>query len=410
MELLPYIYLTYMFISIYMLSFFLILYFRNKKDFFSYPIPTEKREVTFIVPSYNEGKTIEESIKHIFDVDYPYIREVIVVNDCSTDNTQKIVEKLLKKYPKLRLINNPKNLGNAAGSQNVGLKHVKTEFLVVVDADSFPAKDSISKMIGFFNDPKVGAVTCPVLARNHNTFFEKLQAIEYQAISFGRKLLEYVDAIYVTPGPLAVYRTKALKEIGGFDENNMTQDIEATWHLTANGWDRKMSLSTSVTSQVPNKLKAWFIQRRRWNIGGLQCIYKYRKDLGRKGMLGWFIIPFFILNMFLGLLGLCIFTYLFLSKIIARFLFTKYSIAAGTPVITLNEFYVTPSFLNYLGIMLFVFGLIYILMILYIMNVTILKKENILNIPFYLTVYLILYPFIMVNAIWHTIIGKRKWR
>jgi cellulose synthase/poly-beta-1,6-N-acetylglucosamine synthase-like glycosyltransferase len=393
-----------------MLSFFLILYFRNKKDFFSYPIPTEKREVTFIVPSYNEGKTIEESIKHIFDVDYPYIREVIVVNDCSTDNTQKIVEKLLKKYPKLRLINNPKNLGNAAGSQNVGLKHVKTEFLVVVDADSFPAKDSISKMIGFFNDPKVGAVTCPVLARNHNTFFEKLQAIEYQAISFGRKLLEYVDAIYVTPGPLAVYRTKALKEIGGFDENNMTQDIEATWHLTANGWDRKMSLSTSVTSQVPNKLKAWFIQRRRWNIGGLQCIYKYRKDLGRKGMLGWFIIPFFILNMFLGLLGLCIFTYLFLSKIIARFLFTKYSIAAGTPVITLNEFYVTPSFLNYLGIMLFVFGLIYILMILYIMNVTILKKENILNIPFYLTVYLILYPFIMVNAIWHTIIGKRKWR
>jgi len=410
MDILPYIYLTYMFISIYMLSFFLILYFRNKKNFFSYPIPSEKREVTFIVPSYNEGKTIEESIKHIFDIDYPYIREVIVVNDCSTDDTREIVEKLLKKYPKLRLINNPKNLGNAAGSQNVGLKHVKTDFLVVVDADSFPAKDSIAKMIGYFNDPKVGAVTCPVLARNQRTFFEKLQAIEYQAISFGRKLLEYIDAIYVTPGPLAVYRTKALREIGGFDEKNMTQDIEATWHLTANGWDRKMSLSTSVTSQVPNKFKAWFVQRRRWNIGGLQCMYKYRKDIGRKGMLGLFIIPFFILNMFLGLIGLCIFTYLFLSKIIARFLFTKYSIMAGTPVVTLNEFYITPSFLNYLGIILFVFGLIYVLMILYIMNVKLLKKENILNIPFYLTVYLIVYPFIMVNALWHTARGKRKWR
>lgn len=410
MEILPYIYLTYMFISIYMLSFFLILYFKNKKNFFSYPEPAGKYEVSFIVPAYNEGKTIEDSIKHIFDIDYEYIREVIVVNDCSTDNTREIIERLIKKYPKLKLINNPHNLGNAAGSQNVGLRQVKTEFVVVVDADSFPARDSIRKMIGFFNDPKVGAVTCPVLARNHDTFFEKLQEIEYQAISFGRKLLEYVDAIYVTPGPLAVYRTKALREIGGFDEKNLTQDIEATWHLAAEGWNRKMSLSTHVTSQVPNRLKAWFIQRRRWNIGGLQCIYKYRKDIGRKGMLGWFIIPFFIINLFLGLVGLGIFSYLFTSNLISKFLFTKYSIIAGTSIVTLNDFYITPSFLNYLGIILFVFGFVYVLMILSVLKQKILKKENILNIPFYLTVYLILYPFIMVNAIWHTIIGKRKWR
>lgn len=410
MEFLPYVYLGYMFISLYMLSFFLILYFRNKKSFFSFPRTNKKYSVSFVVPAYNEGQTIEECVKHIFEIDYENIIEVIVVNDCSSDNTKDVVEELKKKYPKLKLINNPKNLGNAAGSQNVGLRVARGELVAVVDADSFPAKDSIGKMVGYFEDEKVGAVTCPVLARNKKRFFEKLQSIEYLVISFGRKLLEYVDAIYVTPGPLALYRRRALMDIGGFDEKNLTQDIEATWHLAAENWDRKMCLSTHVTSQVPSKFKPWFVQRRRWNIGGLQCIHKYRKDIGKRGMLGLFIIPFFIVNLFLGLLGLSIFFYLLTRRVISNFLLTKYSMIAGTPVLTLSDLYITPSILNYLGIVLFIFGLIYVLMILSILNEKILRKENILNIPFYLIVYLIAYPFIMVNAIWHVVRGKKIWR
>jgi len=410
MEFLPYVYLTYMFISIYMLTFFLILYFRNRNKFFDYPKTDKKYSVSFVVPAYNEGKSIEESIKHIFNIGYPYLKEVIVVNDCSTDNTREVVESLLKKYPKLKLINNPKNLGNAARAQNVGLKQATGELVAVVDGDSFPAVGSINKMAGYFDDPKVGAVTCPVLARNQEHFWEKLQAIEYQAISFGRKLLEYVDAIYVTPGPLALYRRSALLGIGGFDENNITQDIEATWHLTAEGWNRKMCLATHVTSNVPSKLKPWFIQRRRWNIGGLQCISKYKKDIGRKGMLGLFIIPFFVINLFLGLFGLGIFFYLSFTRVLSKYLYTRYSITAGTPLVTLNDFYITPSFLNYLGVILFFVGLIYILMILSIMNEKILRKENILNIPFYLILYLIIYPFIMINAIWHYALKKQVWR
>lgn len=399
-----------MFISIYMLSFFLIIYFRNQKIFFNYPEPSINYGVSFVVPAYNEEDSIEDSIAHIFEIEYDNIKEVIVVNDCSTDRTKEIVESLLEKYPKLKLINNETNLGNAAGSQNVGLKHATSELIAVVDADSFPTKDSIGKMVGFFDDEKVGAVTCPVLARNRNTLWEKLQAIEYIAISFGRKLLEYVDAIYVTPGPLALYRKKALDEIGGFDEKNLTQDIEATWHLAYNGWDRKMSLSAGVHSQVPKKLKPWFVQRRRWNIGGLQCIQKYWRIIGRKGMLGIFIIPFFIINLFLGLVGLSIFFYLISTRLISNFLLTKYSIATQTPILSLNELYITPSILNYLGIILFIFGLLYLILIMSVLKEKILKRENILNIPFYLIFYLILYPFIMVNALYHFARGRAVWR
>ncbi|MEK6830829.1 MAG: glycosyltransferase [Nanoarchaeota archaeon] len=408
-EILPYIYLTYMFISLYMLSLFLILYFKNRNKFFSYPIPKKNYEVSFIVPAYNEEATIADTINHIFEIDYNNIKEVIVVNDCSSDHTKNIVERLLKKYYKLRLINNEKNL-RKAGALNKGRKIATSEIIAIVDADSFPKEDSLKKMIGFFDDERVGAVTCPVLVRNKNKFWEKLQNIEYIAISFGRKLLEYIDAIYVTPGPLALYRKTALEDINGFDDDNMTEDIEATWHLAYNGWERKMSLSTGVTSEVPNKIKQWWKQRRRWNIGGLQCIQKYHGVIGRKGMLGAFIIPFFIINLFLGIVGLSIFFYLLTTRMISNYLLTKYSIIANTPVITLEEFYITPSILNYLGVVFFIFGLVFVLFTLLVLKEKINKKENFINIPFYLIFYLILYPFIMINSLWHFAKRKRIWR
>ena len=411
MAILPYIYLGYMFISLYMLSMFLIIYLKNKKDIFNYPKTKKNYSISFIVPAFNEEKTIEDTIEHIFNVGYKNIVEVIVINDCSTDETLKVVKGLYKKYPRLKILDNKRNLGKA-GALNKGLKVAKGELVTVVDADSYPFKYSINKMVGFFDDGKVGAVTCPVTARNTNKFIERLQAIEYKMIAFTRKLLDYVEAIYVTPGPLAVYRKSALDKIGGFDEKNMTEDIEVAWNLTYNGWKRRMCLSTSVSSTVPNKFGSWFKQRRRWNVGGLQCIYKYRKSLFdiKKGMLGFFIIPFFILSTFLGLLGLSIFFYLLTRRIISNFLRTRYSIITETPILTAEEIFITPNVLNYLGIVLFFFGLTLLLIIFVVLKEKILKKENMFNIPFYMIIYMAFYPFIMLAAIWHVIKGKRVWR
>ncbi len=409
MAVLPYIYLGYMFISLYFLSFFLLLFFRNRKTFWKYPKAKKNYSVSFIIPAYNEEKTIVKTIKHIFASDYKNIVEVIVVNDGSTDKTREKVEKLLKKYPRLKLINNKKNLGNAAKSQNVGLKHAKGEIIGIVDADSYIAKDAVRKMMGFFNDPKVGAVTCPSRPINKKKFMERLQAIEYSVISFTRKLLDYVDCIYVTPGTLTLYRKKALKDIGGFDENNMTQDIEATWALTLKGWGRRMCLPTYVETTVPNKFRKWFAQRKRWNIGGLQCINKYKKYFLKKGILGFFIIPLFAISTFLGLVGLSIFVYLTLSRIINQYLLIKFSLVANTAIVTLGEFYFTPSVLNYLGIVLFIFGTLFTLLILLTLR-EMPQKQKFFNILFFMLIYLSSYPFIMIASIYDLIFGKAKWR
>ena len=66
-----------------------------------------------------------------------------------------------------------------------------------------------------------------------------------------------------------------------------------------------------------------------------------------------FIVPFFALGYVLGLAGLGIFAYVLARRLISNWLLTKYSINAGVAVLTMNELYITPSVLNYFGIMLF---------------------------------------------------------
>ena len=409
MEFLPIIYLGYMFVTIYFLSLFLLLYGKNKKKLFDYPKTTKKYSISVIVPAFNEEATVEETVKAILKSNYSGLKEILVVDDGSTDNTWKVVKELSRKYKKVRGFTK-KNEGSKAGPLNFALKKVKTDLVAVVDADSYPAPDAFGKMVGFFDDEKVGAVTCFFIPRNKKTFFERLQTIEYGVIAFTRKLLDYVDAIYVTPGPLALYRKTALDKIQGFDPNNMTEDIEATWHLAYEGYNRRMCLDTSATTTVPTKFKAWYKQRRRWNIGGLQCIEKYKGTFFKKGMLGFFILPFFIFQLFLGLVGLSIFIYLTTTRFLRNYIFAKYSIGVGTPLLTMNDFYITPSFLNYLGIVLFVFGGLFTILVLYITKSEMLRRQNTFNIFVYLVFYLAVYPFIMLSAIYNFIRRKHSWR
>ena len=405
---LPWVYLGYMFISFYLLLLFLILYFRNRDTFFEIPKLTKKYSVSFLVPAYNEEKTITETIKHLFEIDYDNIVEVIAINDGSTDNTLQILKALKKAYPKLKILN--KQNSGKADSLNVALKFALGELVIVVDADSYPHKDALSKLIGFFDNPKTGVATATAVPRNNNTLLENLQAMEYRVIAFTRKLLGYIDSIYVAPGTLAIYRKKALLDIGGFDKTQMTEDVEITWRLIKHGWKVKMCLDAYVTTTVPNKIKAWYRQRRRWSVGGLQCLVKYRKNFLKDGMLGLFIIPFFALGFFLGVVGLGILIYLSGLRIIRNYLFTKYSLEVGVPVLTLNNLYFTPTVLNYFGFLLFFLFLIFNLFVFSIMKDVYFKKQSFFNLLFFMVVYIMIRPILTVVSIYNLFIGRRVWR
>ena len=410
MDFITIVFLVYTFIALYFFFLFLLIYIQNKNEFFYYPKAKKNYSLSIVVPCYNEEKDIGGTIESLLKIGYKGLKKIIVVDDCSTDDSYRIMKEYAKKYSKVMAVQTPKNTGNAAGAKNYGAQFVKTELIGFTDADSYPEKGSVNKMVGFFNDLKVGAVTSTVLVKNRNKFIEKLQAIEYKVIKFSRKLLEFIDSIYVTPGPLAVYRRKAFEDVGKFDEENLTEDIEITWNLQMNNWKVKMCVPSRVYSVAPTKVKEWINQRNRWNMGGLQTIFKYKKQaLKGKGMLGAFILPFFVLSWLLGLFGISILVYRLLRELVVSYLSTKYSIGAQTAVLTLREINLTPHVLVFLGLTLFLFGLFFTLIALSNAKEKKYKRVGVFTLGFYLIFYLLLYPIILVISLTKFLKRKRAW-
>ena len=404
------IFYVYIFLGLYMLSLSVVIYIQNRKEMFAYP-KGKPEPVSIIMPCYNESAHIGEAIESLLNLEYPKdMLEIIIVDDCSTDNSVQVINQYQKKYKNLKLIINKKNSGGAAEPTNIGIKAAKYDYVAVVDSDSSPEKDALIKMLGFLQkDKKVGGVTCAIMALHRNTFLEKLQAVEYSTIAFTRKLLDMVDGVYVTPGPFALYKKDILFKIGLFDKKNMTQDIEIAWRMIYHGYKTRMCLAAKTYSITPVKFKHWWKQRVRWNIGGTQTILKYKSCFLRKGMLGAFILPFFVATLLTGVLGLGLFAFLFIKRFWLSYLATKYSISLGTEVINLTEFNLNLSVLNFFGIILMLLGIVFTLIGLSIMKEKDLKNKHPFMLGFYFLIYLTLYPLILITSLYKLSKGKYSW-
>jgi cellulose synthase/poly-beta-1,6-N-acetylglucosamine synthase-like glycosyltransferase len=410
MEFLTILYFVYMFVAFYFLMIYVLTYLQNRRGIYEVVKPDRVDSLSMVIPCFNEEKSIGKNIEAFLASDYEGLKKLIVVDDCSTDGSYEIIKGYARKYSRVIALQTPKNTGRAAGAKNFGIKYVKTRLIGFSDADSLPEKNAISKMVGFFNDPKVGGVTSRVFVGNPRNYLTKAQAIEYKVIAFTRKLLGFLDSIYVTNGPLSIYRKTAFDETGGFDEENLTEDIELTWHLVSKGWGIHMSIPAVVRSQVPTTIKTWFRQRIRWNVGGIQTVSKYRKKFLQCGMLGFFIMPFFALSWFLGLTGLFFLGYRLIKYIVTKFLVAKYSMAAEVALVVMDDFNLNPSILFIFGMTLFSLGLLYTFTALFYSK----ESGRIIGYPMrdifiYSIFYLIMYPPLLVVAFYKYLRGYNTW-
>jgi GT2 family glycosyltransferase len=112
---------------------------------------------SIVMLCWNRKDDVRESLLRIRGIDYPNI-EVIVVDNASTDGTIEMIE---KEFPEVHLIKMYKNLGIEA--YNIGFEQAKGEYIVIIDDDSFPAKNAISRMVDKFQiNPKLGVVAFDV--------------------------------------------------------------------------------------------------------------------------------------------------------------------------------------------------------------------------------------------------------
>ncbi len=410
MTLIDLVYLTIMFITFYILSFFVILTFKHKKDIFDYPKSSKIFSVSILIPAYNEEDNIGKTIEHACESNYPKNKlEVIVINDGSKDDTLEVARKFLKKYKNLKIINK-KNTGKA-DSLNIGVKEARGELIAVVDSDSFPEKDSIKKLTGYFSDLKMGAVTSFVTIRNKSVnFLTKTQALEYIIFAWTKKLLDYIDSVFVTNGPLSMYRKSIVKEVGGFDKNTVTEDIELTWNILNHGYKTSMCLDAKVSTIAPARFKKWYNQRVRWGVGGIQVIAKYKKMFFGKGIFGGFVLPFFSLGILLALVTMSFSVYVILKEFISWIFFLFYAVSSKTPIINLSMINLNPTVLMfyYIGIFSAAFTFLW-----FIFKFTKQEKkftiQKFFNIVYYSTIYIAIYSLIWFPAIYRYIKKDFRW-
>ncbi|MBL7051965.1 MAG: glycosyltransferase family 2 protein [Nanoarchaeota archaeon] len=290
------LFITY-FILVFLAMFWMIVLFtrdNTKKEKLGYdPL------FSVIVPAYNEEASVEGTLQSLVDLEYPKDKiEIVVVNDGSKDNTQSIVEKFIASHPldNIKLINQ-ENQGKGRAMNNA-LAIIKGEFFACLDADSFIKSDALKFMLPYFCEEQVAAV-CPLLkVKKPENILQKVQWYEYIINMFYKDLNARLDCIHVTPGPFSVFRTKVIQDLGGYNEETITEDLEIAIRLQKHNYKLKQDFDAIVETVAPKTWKTLFRQRTRWYKGSVDNTVAYKDMIFNKkyGDFGYVRMPTIILS------------------------------------------------------------------------------------------------------------------
>lgn len=102
--------------------------------------------LSIVIPVYNVEKYLKENLNSIFNQKYHNCIEVIIVDDCSPDNSLSIASEFSKKYPNLKILRHEKNKGLGA-ARNTGLMNSKGKYVWFIDSDDVIINGSIQKIL-----------------------------------------------------------------------------------------------------------------------------------------------------------------------------------------------------------------------------------------------------------------------
>lgn len=166
-----------------------------------------EQNVSVIIPSYNRAHLLWDILPSYFQHE---VIEVIVINDCSQDNTSEVLKEIKKKYQKLIILENEKNRKQMF-SKNRGLNIAKGEYIFFGDDDSYLQPGTIKRMLQTKSDTGADVVGARILYMNsdeqnfnecierHNIdgrFISDLSRLEF---SFTQALSEPVECFYAQP-------------------------------------------------------------------------------------------------------------------------------------------------------------------------------------------------------------------
>lgn len=266
--------------------------------------------VSVIIPVFNKAKYLRKTINSVIGMSYKN-KEIIVVNDGSTDESADICREYEKKGM-IRFMDFRKNRGKSH-VLNDAVKASRGNYILSIDADSFVSKSTIDNMIRHFDDPEMGAVAGVVKVLKKKGPLNMLQMIEYLQQAFQRLVQGFFNAVLVLPGPISLYSKSAIKSVGGFDDATLVEDWDMTMKIHKKGYKIVSEKGASAETVAPKSVKKWWHQRIRWSRGGIQIarrhtdLHSYSKNKALTRLIFplhvmWLIVPWIVIPTFIALM------------------------------------------------------------------------------------------------------------
>jgi cellulose synthase/poly-beta-1,6-N-acetylglucosamine synthase-like glycosyltransferase len=265
--------------------------------------------VSIIIPVKNEEKVIARLLNALANLNYPSSKkEIIVVNDASTDRTGEICLQYSAIHPEVKVLE--KTTSNTkAGALNFGARHAHGEIIATFDGDSVPEPDALLRAVEYFADPSVGAVQgriCSInAAQNMLTKFISYEwGIQYELYLQGKDTLD----LYVgLAGTCQFIRKECLDAVGGWNENCLGEDTELSVQLIEQDKVIKYASEVRTFEESPFNMKSLLAQRARWYRGNIEVGLRFgrlMKKVNRRRidaemtLFGTFMILLCVVNYF----------------------------------------------------------------------------------------------------------------
>ncbi len=410
------IFYIFIFLSVYAQVFFFITFLENRKKIITRHGGITLKEypaVTIVIPCCNEETTVYKTVQSALNLNYPKDKlQLFLIDDGSTDGTWDIIRQF-ETYPNVRVFH--KENGGKYTALNLGLKEMKTEFFGGLDADSYADPESLVRIMSYFEkDPSLMAVVPSVIVHNAETMIQNVQKAEYHMGVYFKKMLSFIGAINVTPGPLTVFRKKVFDDLGPYKHGHNTEDMEIAYRMQKNHYKIEHCHDAYVYTNTPGTVVKLYKQRLRWIYGFINNTIDYRGVLFRReyGNFSIFTLP-------IGILSIVSVSYLF-GRIVYNvldFLYTKAIVYQTigfhfSKISFMSNF--DPFFINTKA-SLFLVVVIYSLVIFSMISGKRMAERRwsfSLSMLYFFPVFSVIAPFWLMKAVYKTITSRRPpaWR
>lgn len=401
------------FLSVYAQVFFFVTFLENKKKIIirngkikleNYPT------VTIAVPCWNEEDTVAGTVHSLLALNYPKDKlQIFLIDDGSTDNTWNTISKF-SQYSNIKVFQ--KKNGGKFTALNLALENMETEFFGCLDADSFAESESLIRLMSYFaQDSMTMAVVPSVVVSNPKNFVQKAQREEYNMGIYFKKILGFMGAINVTPGPLTIFRKKVFEDLGPYKHGHNTEDMEIAYRMQKNRYKIEHCNDAYVYTNTPSTIQKLYKQRLRWIYGFINNTLDYKDVLFKKkyGNFALFTLP-------MGVVSILSVSYLF-GRIVYNLVNFLYAKIIQFKLVGLTfkakSFAFDPFFINTQAILFLIIAVYALVIFAIIFGRKMAKEKKIISfdVLYFFSIFGFIAPFWFMKAVYNTIIKRKPaWR